>query len=125
MEFQDINRASYSQSLVFGDADDEITIQVIDGDSRGKSPIRLLFPNLSDVDLTQKTSPTDITKMLVGQKPNSKYLKNAKKSRYLQVNRISGKKAEALVLYFQDLPPLVETTSDTFDNANDKAKGEK
>lgn len=84
LQFHDANKANYNQ--MNGDADDEITIELYDEETRQQSPIAMLFPNLSDADLSQKTSPTDITKMLVGQKPNTKYLKSCKKTYFLQVS---------------------------------------
>lgn len=84
LQFHDANRANYNQ--VNGDADDEITIELFEGEGREQSPIVMLFPNLSNADLSKKTSPTDITKMLVGQKPNTKYLKSSKKPYFFQVS---------------------------------------
>lgn len=71
--------ATYSQINGDTDADDEVTIEICEGESsRQQSPMALLFPNVSEADLTRKTSPTAITKLLVGQKVNLKYLKNPK-----------------------------------------------
>lgn len=84
LHFHDANKAGYSQ--VQGDADDEITIEIVDGDSKQQSPMSLLFPNLNDDDLTQKTSPTDITRMLVGKKPNMKCLNVSKRAHFFQVS---------------------------------------
>lgn len=77
-----------NHSQVSGDADDEVTIEIVEGENsrRQQTPMVLLFPNLSDVDLTRKTSPTDITKLLVGRKPNLKYLRGTKKTQFFQVS---------------------------------------
>lgn len=87
LRIHDTNNANYSQINGDVDTDDEVTIELCEGDRRQQSPMALLFPNLSEADLTRKTSPTAITKLLVGQKVNLKYLKNAKKNpQFFQVS---------------------------------------
>lgn len=85
LQFHEANRANYSQ--VSGDADDEITIEIAEGGAVQQSPMAMLFPNVSDADLSRQTSPTDIARMLVGQKANNKYLRATKKAQFLQVSR--------------------------------------
>lgn len=90
LQFHDTSNINYNQINGDADADDEVTIEISEtGESRQQSPMVLLFPNLSDVDLAKKTSPTDITKLLVGQKVNTKYFKPAKKPHFSQVSIVT------------------------------------
>lgn len=72
---------------------DEEEVQVMDVDDEEELPIYSLFPRLKERFPQKKSfattneSTSDITKMLVGQKPNFIYMKRSKKFIPLKVNR--------------------------------------